>query len=807
MMNRILHWVVTLACLPWLAHGAEKKAEPPKASPVPDFNPAKQPVVTGEFPVGVIIITFKETAIPGDIGEAIRTLDKVVGTNQEADPGAGSKSSRHSSGANQEEYFKTYSNGIAWPKIVAMPDEANFYQDPHFYGYYCEYDYWENPIGWKDREEGEERVARMNQNALRFATKSYRGTKPSFICYNYITTRPATPVKEVSDMLLQFYENRGADPDRTRMDRPRKNRKREPQTREFDPWTYYRPNCKWGEPMWPNSKIQINNSSGGTLAHEIGHCLGAPDVYRIGRFNDGIGSDASLLAYGPTANAFSRFYHHAYIKERNHPTIKTSGTYTLHPRHIDPQGDEAVGYLIPSNHPHYFYQVEYIHQENGTVGVGSSHEGMLISAINFGRDNFLGSPDYTYVYRPNDPFFRGKGDIHECLFGKAHRRTEFNMGTEPSARLPNLLDGGVSFKNIEEHAGTLTFDVVIDRNPVTGSAYTNSMLPQIRLDEISDVQPTSFTMDCTIKFRGEPVKTAYGFCWSTSKNPTVRDATFTLAHREWYRGHAINLTPNTTYYVRAFATNGLGFRYSDEEKTVKTPDFKTPPASIGPLLTDSFSNNGYLFDEYSNETTETSETFIGYSPTCVLAKLIAYYRPARFASASGGGSKATPVDFNQLSWNPGADDFPMRLEEIDGFFQAVYDQGRQLKLHDPRPGKDFLGNIVKLTGVRSKPVLNTLGPENLKAVAATHPQRPAAQPPGRDRVFLRQRNRHLSHPLGAHRRHQQQRAPACGFSPQCQVFHGRRVDRVEVGLLSPRGTAAAALQDVGGDVVLFLRSN
>jgi hypothetical protein len=709
--------VIAVACLSCPVHGAEKKkAEAPKAAPVPDFNPAKQPVATGEIPVGVIIITFKETAIPGDISQAIRTLDKVTGTNQEADPGAGSKSSGYSSGANQEEYFKTYSNGIAWPKIVVMPDENTCYQDPHFYGYYCEYDYWYNPIGWQDREEGDERVSKMNQNALRFANKSYRGTKPSFICYNYVTTRPATPVKEVSDMLLQFYQNRGADPDRTRMTRQRKSRKRAPQTNTFDPWAYYGPNCKWGEPMWPNSKIQINNFAGGVLAHEIGHCLGAPDVYRIGRFNDGIGGDASLLAYGPTANAFSRFYHHAYIKERNHPTIKSSGTYTLHPRHIDPQGDEAVGYVIPSNHPHYFYQVEYIHQENGTVGVGTTREGMLISVINFGPGNYLGSPDYTYVYRPNDPFFRGKGDTGNCLFGKSHKRTEFNMGTEPSSRLPNLLDGGVSFKNIEEHAGTLTFDVEIERHPVTGSAYTNSMLPQIRLDEISDVQPTSFTMECTIKFRGEPLKTAYGFCWATSKNPTVRDSTFTLAHREWYRGHAINLTPGTTYYVRAFATNGLGFRYSDEEKTVKTPDFKAPRTSIGPLLTDSFSNNGYLFDEYSNETTETSETFIGYSPTCVLAKLVSYYRPARFA-ATKPGSKSSAVDFNQMSWNPGGDDFPMRLEEIDGFFQYVYDQGRQLKLHDPKPAKDFLGNLVKLTGVRSKPVLSTLTPENMKQVS------------------------------------------------------------------------------------------
>lgn len=705
---------IALACLAGPLNGAEKKPEAPKPAPVPDYNPAKQPTVTGEFPVGLITITFKETAIAGDVTQAIKRTEQVTGTHQEGGGDSHGKPPGSSSGANLEEYFKIYSNNITWPKLTPMPDESTVYPDPHFYGYYCEYDYWENPIGWRDAAEGEERVSKMNQNALKFANGAYRGAKPRFICYNYVTTRPASPAPEVTAALLEFYQNRSADPDRTKMVRVRKSKKKkQPTGKDFDAWAYYAPACKWGEPMWPNSKVQIDNFSGGTLAHELGHCLGAPDVYRIGRYNDGISGEACLLSYGPTANAFSRFYHHGFIKEKNHPTIKTSGTYTLHPRHIDPQEDQAVGYLIPSNHPHYFYHVEYIHDENGTVGVGPKREGMLISVVNLGRENYLGAPDYFYVYRPNDPFFAGKGDTANCLFGKSHKRTEFNMTTEPSSRLPNLLDGGVSFKNIEEHGDTLTFDLVIDHQRVTGSAYTLSMLPQIRLDEISDIQPTSFTAGCTVKFRGEPILTDYGFCWSTSKNPTVRDATFNLAHREWYRGHAINLTPNTTYYVRGFATNGVGVRYSDEEKTVKTPDIKSATDGIKPLLTDSFSDNDYLYSEFSNETKDTAETFIGYSPTCVLAKLIAYYRPAKFAVTKG----AEDIDFNHLSWNPGADDNPPRLVEIDRFFQQIYDQCMALKLHDPKPGKDFLGNIVKLTGVRSKPVLSTLGPDNVKQVS------------------------------------------------------------------------------------------
>ena len=696
----------------------EENPEPPKPAPVPSYAPAQQPVATGEYPVGVITIVFRETALVNSMTQATADMNTVKGPANESGSKDDHGNKSRSSPVTQEEYFKIYSNGIVWPKILMMPDEATFYQDPHFYGYYCEYDYWENPIGWPTEKEGAERVDKMNKAALRFAEKNFRGPAPKVTCYNYITTRPAATDPQVTVELLSFYQNRGADPDRVKAVKTRKTRKKQnQQTNQLDPWAFYTPICKWGEPMWPNSKVQIQDSSGGTLAHELGHCLGAPDVYRVGRFNDGISGNASLLAYGPTANAFSRFYHHAFIKEKNDPILKSSGSYTLYPRHIDPEDSQAVGYLIPTNHPHYFYHVEYIHNESSSVGVGPSHEGMLISVVNLGRENYLGSPDYFYVYRPKDPFFLGLGDVDQCLFGKSHKKTEFNFQTEPSSRLPNLLDGGVSFKNIEEHQGTLTFDLEINRHPVTGSEYTLSMLPQIRLDDITDVRPSSFTMNATIKFRGEPIITSYGFCWSTSKMPTVRDSTFTLCHREWYRGHAIDLKPETTYYVRAFATNGLGYRYSDEEMTIKTPGISSAPSTIGPLLTDSFSQNNYLFTRYSNETTETSETFIGYSPTCVLSKLIAYYRPARFLSAAEAGARPKPVDFDRLSWRPGGDDNPARLDEIDGFFQSVYDQSLALGLHNPEPAKDFLANFAKLTGVRSKPVFQSITEENLKSVS------------------------------------------------------------------------------------------
>jgi len=47
----------------------------------------------------------------------------------------------------------------------------------------------------------------------------------------------------------------------------------------------------------------------------------------------------------------------------------------------------------------------------------------------------------------------------------------------------------------------------------------------------------------------------------------------------------------------------------------------------------------------------------------------------------------------------------MRLEEIRRFFGAIYQHSQTLGLHNPRPNKDFLKNLIKLTGVTSKPVV------------------------------------------------------------------------------------------------------
>jgi len=67
---------------------------------------------------------------------------------------------------------------------------------------------------------------------------------------------------------------------------------------------------------------------------------------------------------------------------------------------------------------------------------------------------------------------------------------------------------------------------------------------------------------------GEIIKK--GVCWSTSQNPTINDNKLEDDSQNYEFDSEINeLTENTTYYVRAFATNENGTTYGNEE-TFKT---------------------------------------------------------------------------------------------------------------------------------------------------------------------------------------------------------------------------------------------
>ena len=94
----------------------------------------------------------------------------------------------------------------------------------------------------------------------------------------------------------------------------------------------------------------------------------------------------------------------------------------------------------------------------------------------------------------------------------------------------------------------------------------------------------SVSVEAQIINEGTSAITAVGFCWSTEKQePNIDDSHIELTE-QWKNGkttlnHTLSeLTPNTTYYIRAYATNDVGTTYS-EVFTFTTAEAKTPTLS------------------------------------------------------------------------------------------------------------------------------------------------------------------------------------------------------------------------------------
>jgi uncharacterized protein (TIGR02145 family) len=100
--------------------------------------------------------------------------------------------------------------------------------------------------------------------------------------------------------------------------------------------------------------------------------------------------------------------------------------------------------------------------------------------------------------------------------------------------------------------------------------FTTLSLPTLTTTAISAITDVSAESGGDITDDGGSTITARGICWNTSGNPTKADF-WTLQSGETgsYSSSLTGLTTNTTYYVRAYATNSVGTEYG-QEFTLKT---------------------------------------------------------------------------------------------------------------------------------------------------------------------------------------------------------------------------------------------
>ena len=116
---------------------------------------------------------------------------------------------------------------------------------------------------------------------------------------------------------------------------------------------------------------------------------------------------------------------------------------------------------------------------------------------------------------------------------------------------------------------------------------TAASAPIVITNDVSDIQATSAIGGGNVTSDGGETVTARGICWSTSQNPTISDSkTSDGTGTGSFTSTMTGLTKNTTYYVRAYATNSVGTSYG-EQKTFETVanDSKTIVFAEGVTLT------------------------------------------------------------------------------------------------------------------------------------------------------------------------------------------------------------------------------
>jgi uncharacterized protein (TIGR02145 family) len=136
---------------------------------------------------------------------------------------------------------------------------------------------------------------------------------------------------------------------------------------------------------------------------------------------------------------------------------------------------------------------------------------------------------------------------------------------------------GIYNSDITDLSPNTTYYVRAYATNAKGTAYgeqkvfsSNQEMPTVVTGEVANITTTTATCSGNVTSDGGSLVTARGVCWSKTENPTIDNSKTTNGTGlGTYNSDITDLSPNTTYYVRAYAKNSVGTAYG-EQKTFTT---------------------------------------------------------------------------------------------------------------------------------------------------------------------------------------------------------------------------------------------
>jgi hypothetical protein len=182
-----------------------------------------------------------------------------------------------------------------------------------------------------------------------------------------------------------------------------------------------------------------------------------------------------------------------------------------------------------------------------------------------------------------------------------------------------------------------------------GFTHISNVAPTVTTQGVSNAAATTATGNGNITSLGTPNPTQHGHCWSLSTNPTTsnfKTEKGTASSTGAFTSAITNLIPNTTYYVKAYATNTVGTSYGSEVS------FTSIRKSI--IIAGSYSVHDKIYDGNKLATIATSslaiEGILSEYPNVSLTNIVLEFDsknvsenqiPVRIASAELTGSDAS----------------------------------------------------------------------------------------------------------------------------------------------------------------------
>ena len=189
------------------------------------------------------------------------------------------------------------------------------------------------------------------------------------------------------------------------------------------------------------------------------------------------------------------------------------------------------------------------------------------------------------------------------VYGPAHNPT-----LEDNFTVDGITQGAFS-STVTNLSATMTYYVRAYATNSVGTVYgeevsfvSSTTPPAVTTNEVTSISYTSASCGGDVPFSGGAAVSAKGLCYGLTEHPTINDNVIPGGVGVGsFTGNLTGLTANTTYYVRAYATNSVGTNYG-EERVFSTLSYAIPTvAAVAPsdITYYTFTCGGNVTDEGS----------------------------------------------------------------------------------------------------------------------------------------------------------------------------------------------------------------